>query len=343
MTKLIIQIPCYNEEETLPQTIADLPKAIEGVDEIEILVIDDGSEDQTVETARRCGVHHVISNRGNKGLAQSFQAGLSAALSRGADIIVNTDGDNQYCGADVGALIAPILGGEADIVVGDRQTDQIEHFSQLKKALQRIGSATVRQLSGVDTPDAVSGFRAFSRAAAMTITIRSSFSYTIETLIQAGKKNLTVATAPVRTNRQTRPSRLFRSIPHFLTQSAKTMARVYAMYEPLKIFLAVGAVFAVIGLAPIIRFVVHYFAGDGQGMVQSLIIGVAFLLLGAMSAMFAMIADLVAYNRQLIEVTLERVRRIEYGDANATQETARVFPETALRRELENLKAAAGE
>lgn len=311
--KLIVQIPCFNEEATIAETIRDTPRYAPGVSVVEILVIDDGSTDGTVAAARAAGADHVIHNKGNKGLARSFQNGLDACLALGADIIVNTDGDNQYCGADIPALVAPVIAGRADIVIGDRQTDRIVHFSPLKKLLQRIGSAAVRQLSGLDIPDAVSGFRAFSREAAMALTIRSSFSYTIETLIQAGKKRLTVESIPVRTNAAARPSRLFRSIPHFLAQSAKTMARVYAMYEPLKVFLGLGLVFMLIGAAPVVRFLVAYFNGDGAGMVQSLVIGGVMMVLGAMSVMFAMIADLVAFNRQLLELALERVRRLEYA------------------------------
>ncbi len=312
MAKLIVQIPCFNEEATIARTIADIPRAFPGVEAVEILLIDDGSHDETVARARAEGVDHVVSQRANQGLAQTFQLGLDEALRRGADIIVNTDGDNQYCGADIPALVLPIVDGRADIVVGDRRTNQITHFSPSKKILQRAGSAFVRRLSGVDAPDAVSGFRAFSREAAMRLTVRSSFSYTTETLIQAGKKNLVVASIPVRTNEVTRPSRLFKSIPQFIARSAQTMLRVYAMYEPLRIFLVVGATLMAIGLAPMVRFLAHYFAGDGQGMIQSLIIGAALMLLGGMSMMFALLADLVAYNRQLLELTLERVRRLDY-------------------------------
>ncbi|MEO0400061.1 MAG: glycosyltransferase family 2 protein [Pseudomonadota bacterium] len=335
MTKLIVQIPCFNEAETLPETVRDIPRAVDGVDVVEVLVIDDGSSDDTIAAARVAGVDHIVSNKVNLGLARTFQVGLDEALRLGADIVVNTDGDNQYQGADIPLLVAPIVQGSADIVVGDRQTATIAHFSPLKKMLQRWGSRFVRGLSGVDAADAVSGFRAFSRNAAMAINVRSSFSYTIETLIQAGKKRLTVLSVPVRTNSVTRPSRLFRSIPQFLFQSAKTMARVYAMYEPLKVFLFAGVVFMVLGAAPIVRFVLHYLAGDGQGMVQSLILGGVLFLLGAMAIMFALIADLVAYNRQLIEQTLERVRRMEF-DAAAQRD----FPEKRVRDELAALQSS---
>ena len=346
MTKLIIQIPCFNEEATLGETMADLPTAIDGVSVIETLVIDDGSTDATVDVARRAGATHIVRNGTNKGLAQSFQRGLDAALRRGADIIVNTDGDNQYCGADIEKLVRPILEQRADIVVGDRQTKNVEHFSPFKKILQRIGSRTVARLSGVDTPDAVSGFRAFSKEAALRITVRSTFSYTIETLIQAGKKSLSVRSVPIRTNKVDRPSRLFRSIPHFLSRSGKTMLRVYAMYEPLKIFMGLGVILMLVGTAPILRFIANYLAGDGEGMIQSLILGGVLFLMGGLSAMFALVADLVAYNRQLLEQTLERVRRVEYEmtphDQNTTRPTDAAgarFPAARLKEELGVLKS----
>lgn len=337
MTKLIVQIPCFNEAETIAETIGDIPRVIDGVDVVEVLIIDDGSSDDTLSIARAAGADHLVSNGVNKGLARTFQRGLDEALRLGADIIVNTDGDNQYCGADIPALVAPIVAGQADMVVGDRQTGTIEHFSPLKKFLQRAGSRLVSRLSGTDIADAVSGFRAFSRKAAMGVTVRSTFSYTTETLIQAGRKGLTIKSAPIRTNEVTRPSRLFRSIPHFLVRTGRTMVRSYAMYEPLKIFLLLGAILMVVGTVPVARFLMNYFAGDGSGMIQSLIIGGVLFLMGGVCVMFALIADLIAYNRKLLEVTLETLRRLEYDNQPVTNEQVPVDPVGAvpLRAELE--------
>ncbi len=336
MTKLIVQIPCLNEQDTLPETLADIPRQIDGVDSIEVLIIDDGSSDDTIAVARAHGVDHVISNTSNKGLAFSFQRGLDACLELGADIIVNTDGDNQYRGDDIRRLVEPVLAGRADITVGDRETQTIEHFSPLKKRLQRLGSRFVSNLAGADVSDAVSGFRAFSARAARSLTVRSTFSYTTETLIQAGKKRLTILSVPVRTNDVTRPSRLFNSIPQFLARSGKTMLRAYAMYEPLKIFMWAGVGLMALGSIPVVRFVWSYLLGDGTGMIQSLVIGGALLLLGGMCAMFALIADLIAYNRELLEITLERVRKIE--TRMAADERRGEFPAQAVREELEELR-----
>lgn len=337
MTKLIIQIPCLNEEQTLASAIADIPREIEGVDKVEILIIDDGSTDGTAKVAADWGADHIIRNGTNLGLAQSFQRGLDAALRLGADIIVNTDGDNQYHGADIAKLVAPILAGQADIVVGDRQTENIKHFSPLKRALQKAGSRTVGRLAGADVSDAVSGFRAFSRSAAMGMTVRSTFSYTTETLIQAGRKRLRITSVPIQTNKVERPSRLFKSIPQFLSRTGRTMLRAYAMYEPLKIFLILGVALMAAGALPILRFVAHYALGDGEGMIQSLVIGGALFVMGGICAMFALIADLVAYNRMLLEQTLERVRKIEYTlDQRETERKGR-FPAERLRNELSAL------
>jgi len=312
--KLIVQIPCYNEEETLPQTVADIPRQINGIDSVEILIVDDGSSDRTVEVARELGVEHIVVNKRNQGLAASFRNGLDMCLKLGADIIVNTDGDNQYAGADIPKLIAPILAGTADIVIGDRQTDTIEHFSKGKKLLQKMGSGLVRSLSGTDVPDVVSGFRAYSRDAALQMNIVSSFSYTIETVIQAGSKQLAVTSVPVETNAKTRESRLFKSIPRFVERQINTIVRMYSMYKPLRFFLLIGSILTLIGVIPIVRFLFFYFSGEGGGHVQSLILGGTFLILGFVTFLMALLADLVGFNRQLIEVVLEKIRRIELQD-----------------------------
>jgi glycosyltransferase involved in cell wall biosynthesis len=309
--KLIVQIPCYNEEQTLPQTVADIPRHIAGVDEIEILVIDDGSRDRTVDVARQIGVDHVVRNKRNVGLARTFRKGIDACLVRGADIIVNTDGDNQYAGADIPKLVRPILEGRADMVIGDRETDKIPHFSPAKKFLQYLGSGVVRKLAGIWVPDTVSGFRAFSREAAIRINVVSSFSYTIETVIQAGKRQLKVESVPIRTNAKTRDSRLFKSIPHFIQNSLGTMVRMYSMYQPLRVFFYLGALLFVIGLLPILRFLFFFFASNGDGHIQSLMLGGVFVILGFISWMIGLVTDLISFNRQLLEMTLERVRRLE--------------------------------
>lgn len=312
--KLIIQIPCFNEEHTLPETFADLPKEIDGITTIEYLIIDDGSTDRTVEVAKELGIHHIVRNKINLGLARTFRKGIDECLKLGADIIVNTDGDNQYYGPDIAKLVKPIIDDKAEIVVGDRQTSKISHFSFFKKILQKLGSATVRKLSGTNVPDTVSGFRAFSREAAIRLNIISPFSYTIETIIQAGKKHMAVTSVPIRTNPKTRDSRLFKSIPAFIERQLSSMIRMYLMYQPLRFFVYIGTIMSLIGLIPIIRFLIFYFQGDGEGHIQSLILGSIFLLMGFVTFVMAILADLMNFNRQLLENTLERVRKIELGD-----------------------------
>ena len=309
--KLIVQIPCFNEEHTLPQTLADIPREIAGVDQVEILIIDDGSTDRTIEVAKELGVEHIVRNKHNLGLAKTFSNGIDACLKAGADIIVNTDGDNQYKGADIPLLIAPVLDGEADMVIGDRQTDKIAHFSKIKKFLQWFGSGVVRKLSGVWVPDAVSGFRAFSREAALRLNIVSNYSYTIETVIQSGKKRLAVKSIPIRTNGKTRKSRLFKSIPDFVLRQVTTILRMYAMYQPLRFFFLLGLTFSVIGALPVLRFLFYYLIGEGGGHLQSLILGGVFLMMGFISFLAGLVADLISFNRQLQEMTLERVRKME--------------------------------
>ena len=309
--KLIVQIPSFNEELTLPQTIADIPRHIEGIDEIEILIIDDGSTDRTVEVARNLGISHIVRNKKNMGLARTFRRGLEACLRAGADIIVNTDGDNQYSGADINKLVGPIIDGSADIVIGDRQTSKIAHFSRGKKFMQWLGSGVVRKLAGVWVPDAVSGFRAFSREAAIRTNIVSPFSYTIETVIQAGKKDMAVTSVPVATNPKTRESRLFKSIPAFVQRQVSTIVRMYAMYQPLKVFFYIGTFLSIAGLLPILRFLYFYAIGEGGGHLQSLVLGGVLLLMGFITYLAGLVADLISFNRQLLEMTLEKVKRME--------------------------------
>jgi len=332
--KLIVQIPCYNEEVTLPETIRDIPRAIAGLDAVEILVIDDGSDDRTAEVARQCGADHVVRHPTNKGLAFAFRTGIDACLGRGADIIVNTDADNQYRGADIPKLIAPIVEGAADIVVGDRNPGANPHFSFGKKGLQVLGSAVVRRMSRIAIPDAVSGFRAMSRDAALQINIVSSFSYTIEMLIQAGAKRLHVVSVPIGTNGRTRPSRLFSSIPQFIRRSAATILRSYAMYRPLRVFFLIGGALIALGALPILRFFSFYLAGEGGGHVQSLVLGGVLVIIGFITLLFGLLADLIGFNRQLIEMTLHRVTRLQL---DRQQPLENPLDTAALRREIDEL------
>ena len=315
---LIVQIPCHNEEETLPATLADIPSKIPGVDLIETLVIDDGSADNTVDVARRLGVNHVIRLPGHKGLAVAFQAGLDACLKLGADIIVNTDGDNQYPQADIPRLITPILRSEADIVIGDRQVQTIPHFSPFKKRLQQWGSWAVRMASGTQVPDATSGFRAYSREAALRMSVLTRYTYTLETIIQAGKKGLRVTYIPIQVNQPTRDSRLIRSNWTYVKQSAATILRLYAFYEPLRTFSFISLPFVVVGLFALVRFL--YFIAIGQvGIgrhVQSLVIGGTLLTLGFLLFILGVIADLIAANRMLIEETMYRIKRVEIAQGH---------------------------
>ena len=309
--KLIVQIPCYNEAETLSETVRDIPRSIDGVDTVEILVIDDGSHDDTAAVALSLGVDHVVRHRTNRGLARSFSTGIDACLKLGADIIVNTDGDNQYMGSDIAKLVQPILRREADVVVGDRQTWTCEHFSLFKRCLQQVGSYVVRRLSNTQIPDAVSGFRAFSRDSAMRINVVTTFSYTIETIIQAGRNRMAISSVPVGTNPKTRPSRLFSSIPQFIRKSGGTMLRAYAMYRPFSVFFTLGLALFACGSLPIMRFLYFFANGDGNGHIQSMVLGVTLMILGSLSWCLGILADLISANRQLLEITLEKVRRLE--------------------------------
>ena len=310
--KLVIQIPCLNEAEVLPQTLKDLPREIDGIDEIEVLIIDDGSTDGTVTVAREHGVKHVVSFTSNLGLARAFAAGLDKALKLGADIIVNTDADNQYRGDCIADLVRPILDGRADLVVGDRQTHTVEHFSWLKKRLQKLGSWVVRKLSGTDVPDATSGFRAYSREAALRLNIVSEFSYTVETIIQAGMRGLITTHVPIQTNPVTRESRLFRSTWHFIKQQSATILRMYVMYSPLKTFAVLSAVPFLIAMVLGIRFLVFYFSsGRASGHVQSLIVMAVLFTLSFLLMVLGILADLIYGSRRLVEDALYRTRLME--------------------------------
>ena len=309
--KLIIQIPCLNEESTLPVTIRDIPRKIQGISKVEILIIDDGSTDRTVDIAKSLGVDHIVRFPKNKGLAEAFKAGIDASLKLGADIIVNTDADNQYKGSDIPKLIAPILRGEYDMIVGDRKTDNIPHFSRTKKFFQRFGSGVVRKLSQTDVPDTTSGFRAYSRDAALRLNIVSEFTYTLETIIQAGHKKLAVGHVEIGTNGKLRESRLFKGITNYMRRSAKTIIRIYTMYRPMKVFVLAGAFSLIIGLLLGLRFLYFLASGSGNGHIQSLILAAVLMIIGFQLGTLGLIADLISNNRKLLEEALYRVRKIE--------------------------------
>jgi glycosyltransferase involved in cell wall biosynthesis len=313
VSKLIIQIPCLNEAETLPATLADLPRTIDGIDTIEWLVIDDGSRDDTAAVARRHGVHHVIRFTRNKGLAAAFTAGLDAAVKAGADFIVNTDADNQYAGRDIPRLVAPLLAREADIVIGDRNIRDIAEMSWMKKRLQHLGSWVVRQVSNTQVPDTTSGFRAYTREAALRMMIVSEFSYTLESIIAAGKKRMAIAHVEIGTNPRTRPSRLFSSIYAYIKQSAATIVRIYTMHEPLKVFSYLGGLVFLAGLAISVRYLYFLIAGDtyGDRHLQSLILSAVLMIVGFQIIVIGLVADAIAGVRKLTEELLYRVRRLE--------------------------------
>ena len=308
--KLIIQIPCYNEETTLPVTIKSLPKEIKGIDKIETLIIDDGSSDNTVQVAKSLGVNYVVRHTNNRGLAAAFMTGLNASLSYDADIIVNTDADNQYDSKDIEKLIEPILSGKADFVIGERPIEDISHFSFLKKKLQRLGSLVVRKISGTNIPDVTSGFRALNKETALKLNVISNFTYTLETIIQAGKKNLAITYVPIQINSKTRESRLFSNIISYIKKSISTIFRIYMVYEPLKVFMGLGAFILSIAFLISFRFLYFYFTGGGQGHVQSLIFAAVLFIIGFQIMVMGLMADLIGANRNLIEDLLYKVKKL---------------------------------
>ncbi len=309
--KLIIQIPCLNEEESLPDTLKALPTAIEGVSCIETLIIDDGSTDNTFEVAKRCGVNHIVRFTKRKGLARAFAAGLDASLQAGADIIVNTDADGQYRGEDIPRLIHPIVEGKADIVIGNRDIDNVSQFSWIKKRLQRIGTAVVRQLAGSNISDATTGFRAYSKEAALKLDIISEYTYTLESIIQAEHKELTIANILISTNFVARKSRLFKSIPEYIKRSIITIIRIYSMFNPFRLFTTIGVALCSVGVLIGCRFIYHYILFGGAGKIQSLILASVFIIIGFQVLIIGIVSDLIAANRRLNEETLYRVKKIE--------------------------------
>ena len=311
--KLIIQIPCYNEADTLPIALAELPRQVQGFDKVEWLIIDDGSTDNTVQVARENGVDHLVSHTSNQGLAQAFMTGIEECLKLGADVIVNTDADNQYNAADIPALIKPILEKEADIVVGARPIQGIAHFSPIKKLLQQLGSWVVRKVSGTNIPDAPSGFRAYTREAAMRLNVFSEYTYTLETIIQAGQKNMAITSIPVQVNKDLRPSRLLKSIPSYLFRSLKTIVRIFVVYKPFRFFMTLGLISFSIGFLIGLRFLYYYLTGNGAGHIQSLILASVLLGLGFQTILMAFVTDLLAVNRKLLEDVKYSNRKKELG------------------------------
>lgn len=312
MMKLIIQIPCYNEETTLPEVVNDLPKELAGVDTIEYLVIDDGSSDRTVEVAQQIGVHHVLSLGSNRGLAHAFSAGIQKCLDLGADIIVNTDGDNQYSGHCIGDLIAPVVEGKLDMVIGARPIEDIKHFSWLKKRLQRVGSKVVQKFSGTKIPDTTSGFRAYSADAAMRLHVFNRYTYTLETIIQAGHMNMMIGHVPIKTNAKTRESRLISSIPKYISRSMSIIIRSYITYQPFKTFFYCSLIPALAGIGLCGRFLYYYINQAASGKIQSLILAAILLIIAFNLFTLGIVADLISANRKLIQETLYNTRKQTY-------------------------------
>jgi len=310
--KLIIQIPCYNEEQTLAVTVADLPRDIDGIDVIEYLVIDDGSRDRTVEIAREAGVHHIVSFKANRGLAYAFASGIDACLRLGADIIVNTDADNQYFGEDIKKLVKPIISGNAEIVIGERPIDKTEHFSMTKKRMQKLGSFVVRAASGTNVPDAPSGFRAFTKEAALQLNVINTYTYTLETIIQAGHNRTPMTSVPIRTNPVLRKSRLFKSSSSYMTRSAVVIIRSFMMYRPLRFFCTIGGISSAVGLAFVIRWIILTAINSGSGNVQSLILAAMLIMIGVQFIIAGFQADIIAANRKILEDVQYRVRKLDY-------------------------------
>ena len=311
--KLIIQIPCFNEAETLEVTLNDLPKHIDGIDEIEYLIIDDGSHDNTAEVAKKWGVHYVVRFRRNKGLAKGFMAGLDACLKNGADIIVNTDADNQYCGADIETLVRPILDKKAHIVIGERPIDDTEHFTPLKKKLQHFGSWGVRKASKTTIPDAPSGFRAYSREAAMRINVINDYTYTLETIVQSGREKMAVMSVPIRTNPELRESRLFHSMWGYIKKSMLTIVRTYLMYRPLYFFFMLGSILALVGVGFFVRYFVFFCSGEGGGHLQSLILASTLLIVGFQTIVVGLLGDVISANRKILQDVQYHVRKMDYS------------------------------
>lgn len=320
--KLIIQIPCYNEAETLKIALDALPKHIDGIDVIEYLIINDGSTDNTVEVAKEWGVNYVVNFRNNKGLARGFMAGLDACLRNGADIIVNTDADNQYCGDDIEKLIQPILRGEAGMVVGERPIDETEHFSPLKKKLQHLGSWVVRKASHTDIPDAPSGFRAYSRSTAMRLNVINEYTYTLETIVQAGRNKMAVTSVPIRTNPELRKSRLFHSMFGYVKKSMLTIGRAYMMYKPLAVFSAIAAVFCAAGTGLGVRFLIRRHKDKGAGHIQSLILSSMLIIIGVLAGVIGLLGDVIAGNRKLLQEIQFELRKMDYGQGHEAQKKA---------------------